>query len=387
MKYEGITPSADLQHEPQKAVVLSGPQHTTKGKKLPQQTPTKQPITLDSFKIRIPINEVDYLSDSLTGEWVWVNKLTGEEKENEYKAKAYSHNENGINIRIASEFQKIDFNGKVEKFLTILVTSKTLKEHYLEGITKSNVHLVYDYLQGLNLCTFSLESFLNGHLTDVDFKRDFINTQGLKLVDALSEKALAVKYGRACTPFRGKTNQGIQYSERETDRFNTAPYLKIYSKEHDMDSKSREFRERYLPGVNLQHLWRIETTVKNKSHFKQLGVRTTTLKAIMDLDQDQLENILSRAVKSHLEPQTKRYSSDGIKPDDVVMRNAMLYIMESGLSYARTSEMLLGDLEGSNRTKKRDKLERVYVDHIRGSKQDLETRDMDQIYEVICYAH
>ena len=107
----------------------------------------------------------------------------------------------------------------------------------------------------------------------------------------------------------------------------------------------------------------------------------------MDLDQDQLENILSRAVKSHLEPQTKRYSSDGIKPDDVVMRNAMLYIMESGLSYARTSEMLLGDLEGSNRTKKRDKLERVYVDHIRGSKQDLETRDMDQIYEVICYAH
>jgi hypothetical protein len=367
--------------------VLSDPQHTTKGKESSQQTPTKQPITLDSFKIRIPINEVNNLSDSLTGDWVWVNKLTGEEKENEYKAKAYSHNENGIHIRIASEFQKIDFNGKVEEFLTILVTSKTLKERYLQGITKSNVHLVYDYLQGMNLCTFSLESFLNGHLTDVDFKRDFINAQGLKLVDALSEKAHAVKYGRACELFRDKTNQGIQYSWRETNRYKTAPYLKIYSKELDMDSKSREFRERYLSDVNLRHLWRIETTVKNKAHFRQLGIHTTTLKAIMDLDQDQLENVLRRAVKSHLEPQTKRYSSDGIKPDDVVMRNAMLYIMESGLSYARTAEMLLGDLDGSNRTKKRDKLERVYVDHIRGSKQDLETRDMDQIYEVICYTH
>ncbi len=381
------TPTSDVQHDSQKAVVLSDQQHTTKGKKLPKQTPTKQPITLDSFKIRIPINEVDYLSDSLTGDWVWVNKLTGEEKENIYKAKAYSHNENGINIRIASEFQKIDFNGKVEKFLTILVSSKTLKERYLEGITKSNVHLVYDYLQGLNLCTFSLESFLNGHLTDVDFKRDFINDQGLKLVDALSEKAIPVKYGRACTPFRGKTNQGIQYSERETDRFNTAPYLKIYSKEHDMDSKSRDFRQRFLPDVNLQHLWRIETTVKNKSHFKQLGVRTTTLKAIMDLDQDQLENILSRAVKSHLEPQTKRYSSDGIKPDDVVMVNLMRLCMDHKQSYARILEAALSGLEGSNRTKKRDKLERVYVDHIRGSKQDLETRDMDEIYEVICYTH
>ena len=53
----------------------------------------------------------------------------------------------------------------------------------------------------------------------------------------------------------------------------------------------------------------------------------------------------------------------------------------------RILEAALSGLDGSNRTKKRDKLERVYVDHIRGSKQDLETRDMDQIYEVICYAH
>ena len=386
MNHEGITPSADLQHEPQKAVVLSGPQHTTKGKKLPQQTPVKQPITLDSFKIRIPINEVTSLSDNLYGHWRSVNRITEAEKEDEYKSRAYSHNENGIHIRIARELQ-MTATQKMEDYLTILVTSKTLKDRYLEGITKSNVHLVYDYIQGLNLCTFSLESFLNGHLTDVDFKRDFINTQGLKLVDALSEKAIPVKYGRACTPFREKRNQGIQYSERETNRFNTAPYLKIYSKELDMDYRSWDFRQRYLPDVNFENLWRIETTVKNKSHFKQLGVRTTTLKAIMDLDQDQLENILSRAVKSHLEPQTKRYSSDGIKPDDVVMVNLMRLCMDHKQSYARILEAALSGLDGSNRTKKRDKLERVYVDHIRGSKQDLETRDMDQIYEVICYAH
>ena len=228
---------------------------------------------------------------------------------------------------------------------------------------------------------------MNGHLTDVDFKRDFTNIQGLKLVSDLSLKSQAVTYGRACTTFKGKSNQGIQWSERKTERFKTAPYLKIYSKEHDMDSKSREFRERYLPGVNLQNLWRIETTVKNKSHFRQLGVHTTTLKAIMDLDQDQLQDILRRAVQSHLEPLTRQYHSEGIKPDDVVMRNAMLYIMESGLSYARTSEMLLGDLEGSNRTKKRDKLERIYLDHIKGTDQDVETAKFDDLYQAICYAH
>ena len=377
---KGIAPGVNLQSK--------DTQSMRESRSLKEDKPSQKPlITVDSFKIRIPINEVNYLSDSLTGDWKWINMLTDEIREDEYKAKAYSHNENGIHIRIAREFQKVDFNGKVEKFLTILISSKTLKERYLEGITKSNVHLVYDYIQGLNLCTFSLESFLNGHLTDVDFKRDFINTQGLKLVDALSEKAIPVKYGRACTPFREKRNQGIQYSERETNRFNTAPYLKIYSKELDMDYRSWDFRQRYLPDVNFENLWRIETTVKNKSHFKQLGVRTTTLKAIMDLDQDQLENILKRAVKSHLEPQTKRYSSDGIKPDDVVMVNLMRLCMDHKQSYARILEAALSGLDGSNRTKKRDKLERVYVDHIRGSKQDLETRDMDAIYEVICYTH
>lgn len=382
MKYEGITPSADLQHEPQKSVVLSDPQHTTKGKELPKQTPVKQPITLDSFKIRIPINEVTSLSDNLNGQWRWVNRITEAEKEDEYKSRAYSHNENGINIRISRELQ-MTATQKMEDYLTILVTSKTLKDRYLEGITKSNVHLVYDYIQGLNLCTFSLESFLNGHLTDVDFKRDFVNVMGLDLVDNLSLKSHAVTYGRACTVFRSKNNQGIQWSERKTERYKTAPYLKIYSKEHDMDSKSRDFRERYLPDVNLHHLWRIETTVKNKTHFRQLGVHTTTLKAIMDLDQDHLENILRRAAQVHLKPMNRIYSSDGIKPDDVVMRNLILSLMDHGLSYECILEVGLGDLEGSNRTKKKEKLERIYLDHIKGTDQDVKTVNLDEVYDAI----
>ena len=377
---KGIAPGVNLQSK--------DTQSMREGHSLKEDKPTQKPlITVDSFKIRIPINEVNYLSDRLKGDWVWVNISTGEQKEDEFKAKAYSHNEDGINIRIAREFQKVDFNGNLEYFLTILVTSKTLKDRYLEGVTLDNVHHVYSYIQSLNLCTFSLESFMNGSLTDVDFKRDFINPLGLALVNKLSEKSNPVKYGRACTTFRGKKNQGIQWSERDTDRFKTAPYLKIYSKQHDMDSKSREFRERYLPGVNLQHLWRIETTVKNKAHFRQLGVHTTTLKSIMDLDQDHLEKMLSKAVKSHMEPLTRQYHSEGIKPDDVVWCNAIRYIMESGLSYARTSKMLLGDLEGSNRTKKKDKLDRIYVDHIKDKDEDVKTVIMDEIYEVICYAH
>ena len=376
---KGIAPGVNLQSK--------DTQSMREGRSLKEDKPTQKPlITVDSFKIRIPINEVNYLSDSFTGQWKWVNTSTGDVKEDEYKSKAYSHNEDGINIRISRE-QQITATQQKEDYLTILITSKTLKERYLEGITKSNVQHVYSYIQSLNLCSFTFESFMNGHLTDVDFKRDFTNIQGLKLVSDLSLKSQAVTYGRACTTFKGKSNQGIQWSERKTERFKTAPYLKIYSKEHDMDSKSREFRERYLPGVNLQNLWRIETTVKNKSHFRQLGVHTTTLKAIMDLDQDQLQDILRRAVQSHLEPLTRQYHSEGIKPDDVMMRNAMLYIMESGLSYARTSEMLLGDLEGSNRTKKRDKLERIYLDHIKGTDQDVETAKFDDLYQAICYAH
>jgi hypothetical protein len=261
----------------------------------------------------------------------------------------------------------------------------------LQGITKENIHDVYTSLQGLSLFSFTFDTFLRGELTDVDFKRDFINEAGLKLVDRLILNAKRVRYGRACTPFRGKgkdgKNQGIQFSERKTARYKTQPYLKLYNKHLELTTKSDEFRELYLPDTDMLNLWRIETTVKNKKHFRLLGINDTTLKAIMELEQDKLENILQRALKSHLEPLVRVYSSDGIKPDDVPIRNLIEFCMDGdrGLSYESILKIALGDLEGSNRTKKRDKIDRIYEAYIKGSDQDKESIQMDEIYEVIGY--
>ena len=59
--------------------------------------------TIDSTKIRIPFVECKILNESVLSRWVMVNETTGEVSNSEFKSNCYTHQQNGIKLRIGIE--------------------------------------------------------------------------------------------------------------------------------------------------------------------------------------------------------------------------------------------------------------------------------------------
>src|SRR5699024_1405984 len=141
----------------------------------------------------------------------------------------------GQEYKIIFQVKKVTIRNKPEPYLIIRCTSKILCDRYFEGITNTNIRLVYERLQALNIAQFSFETFMTSPLTDVDFKRDIIitNDDYKKLVDIV-EQSIICKY--VLKIFNKKDNQGIQCSSRKNATPN-CPYIKVYNKYIELFTK------------------------------------------------------------------------------------------------------------------------------------------------------
>ena len=230
-------------------------------------------VSIDSFKYRIELTELDSYCSSLLDKYATVNITTSEliDEPADFKLKAKKITDKGASIHIAIEKnQKVEQN-RTADVLTVLINSKLHKGiEYFNGINSTNISSIYSYLMSLELFKCSLETFLNcGKVTDCDFKLDsrLNDTQ----YNAVLEQIKLMTVFKANVPirdrFKGKDNKGVQFNERKASNYISSPFLKLYNKTADLKHNSIEFTTDCLSGIDTNDIRRIETTVKNSKHF------------------------------------------------------------------------------------------------------------------------
>jgi len=356
--------------------------------------------SIDSFKIRIPINKVEILSNELSGKRSFYNGDTGEEIENlkvfdessnewvsvndyesEFKKRARSFRENGITTHFAIQRQQIGFKGgeTVEYFIA-LITAKLLKGQYFEGITPQTLGLIYERLLEYRVADFSYTDFLLGEVTDCDFKFDLDYVESFsKLIQGLDMQTKAShRANMGSLPFDRKENKGIQWSRRETTKFKTAPYLKIYHKGIELKYNSNEFRDIYLKGVDVENRIRVETTIKNRKHFKALfGVEfLPTLENVISLTDEQKSKVFETAAKAHLKPSLVEHKikDSSLKPIKHLILNLVDIAMQRGVDFETLKNNITSSLNTKAKSRLRKELDEIYNGYLKGSPQDEQTK-------------
>jgi hypothetical protein len=347
--------------------------------------------SIDSLKYRIPIKYLEGYDVELTDKFITINESTGEQK-GDFKTQSKEYKFEGFSIYASIQKQQRISLTDFEDCLIILFSSKVLKSKYFYGITSKNIGLVYTTIVDAGIMSCSFDRFLLGTPTDVDFKKDYLlELEPYK--DILSGCSKMTKPSsnrdKGCTVFRTKENLGISWSVRKTNRAKTNPHLKIYHKGIELTFKSNNFRELYLKGVDVSDVIRIETTVKNKDHFKSLGLglKNFSLGELLDLDIDSLNKIISTAVNCHLLPRSKmmQFKTDKLmSPKDRVYLNSMLGFFELEMSFDRVFNLMSNGIEHKvSKSRFKTTFKDLYSTHVKGTTFDVKVPKIDSYYDSI----
>jgi len=252
--------------------------------------PEEDKIGIDSLKIRIPIDAIKIIDQSLLNYWAEIETATGEIDAATYKLRAKSIELHGIKTKyLICRGNKI-----MQECVAILFNSKLLKSEYLEGINLKNIKNIYNELMAQQIIYISFEGLLKGVCSDVDIKQDVVLPGGLegqreafKFLRELTLPSVNKRSGHD-TKFQEK-NCGIQWSKREVSS-HSYPYIKAYAKDIELLYNSSEFFKTYIKSVP-EGLTRIEGTVKNRKHFNSL---------YFNKNEFTLKNLLSQSFKTHL---------------------------------------------------------------------------------------
>ena len=348
---------------------------------------TNNPTEIDSFKLRIPYRNVEIIDYKLEASLTTTYE-GGEIDEADFKRNSLKFKKNGISTRFAVETLPLDSKGNKRKYLTMLINAKLLKSRYLEGITNSNIDIVHKALMGYDVARFDLKTMLEGFVTDMDFKTDFYSKMEeflhLKKFFRINSRE-SNKLNQGFRPFDKDTNQGMQFSTRETRAYKTNPFVKMYHKELELKNKSYDFYYKYLGDQDIENLGRFETTIKNNAHMKVLGITSNTLSNLLNLDDSFKKGILSQSINAHLESSIKQIKTkEGMSPMDELLHNFIVMQMKGGETFDRITDVALSTFtDKSKRYMAKKKLNIIYNEQIKGSKKDISTKNIDSILNLI----
>lgn len=304
-----------------------------------------QAKTIDSLKLRIPIEKVEILNDILGDEFWVFSKRSGEEiKDQNFKKNSYFHESNGCKTFYKIEKQ-IGKTGTVSTYLIILFTSKVLGIDYFKGIQRTTVLDSYERLMEQKVIFVTFENFMLGECTDTDIKIDLIpRIEAIKIIDSIYLLAKPKKRAiEGCSTYRRKTNLGIQFALRKTSMYVNCPYLKFYEKIRELKYSSEVFYQNNFVNAPLPNeILRIETTIKNKKHFKHFGQQSTTLDSVIN----NLDNIgllaFKKAFECHMEFSEKHLMNKNLIPKENKEGYASLKIKERLIYNSVKKNMELG---------------------------------------------
>jgi len=349
-------------------------------------------ISIDSLKVRIPMYRVKVLDQSLPSDaWIAYNETTGETDPDYFKQNSLTKYIDPCQIvKVRFGIEQQGAKGRpTEEFLVILLSSKVAGERYLEGITIDNAPLVYEKVIGTGVASFTYETFIHeSFCTDVDFKRDFICESFDKLVRRLYQSAKpSKKRDIGARSFNEKNNKGVEFNERKTQAYKTSPFMKVYQKSLELNTaKNIDFLHEYIGWQGVDpNLCRIETTIKNKKHFRQLGITDTSFFSLLTLTGEQKEGIIRKAVECNLEPRVVPLRTPkNMSINKLIHYNSITMLIHQGYSFDTVKECLLTGVDGkTNRYRKGRELEEIYAEHIQGEKYAQEAEELGRVYDLI----
>lgn len=345
-------------------------------------------ISLDSLKVKIPINEVTIIDPDLGEYHVKVNLKTGVYDESKrFKEDSILYKYNGISVRVSKGMHWCFIRNKNVEYLVILVNAKILQERYFEGITKENIKLVYDRLINVQFAKFTYDSFIQGIGTDIDYKKDLYCNSFISVIDQTEKKAKkysSLKQGVNC--FRKPNNQGVHFGNRETAKA-AYPFLKFYQKYIELINKSSEFYNEYIEPLKLdiENLVRVEFTIKNKEHFVKYKIQNTSLESILNIEQSTLEFIMNDILRIHLDQRVKVIIPKlKLNIMDTFLLNAISEHIKNGLSFEQMCDnWIITKTNKPHQEIKRikERLAKIYKAEIEGSLEDKTSIEVDSFFK------
>jgi hypothetical protein len=344
-------------------------------------------LSFDSLRVRVPLSKCEWVSHRIQDIIERVSIISGEVYESETKNKE-RFEQNGISTKVSIESE---FNGvSYLPYVVILVNAKMLKTQYLHGINGDNVKDIYSFIQDLNLVKFSFDTFIDSECTDMDVKMDLVSTDSnmKEVFDVMLKNAKpCIDFDKGVKRFWEKENKGIQFNKRQTTKYKTAPFVKIYSKTLDLKTKSNKFALEYLNEIP-KDLWRMEYNIKNKKHLKLLfGMNQgNKLKDILELSQENLSQAMQTTLKAVLSKRVNEIIlNDNIPPKDLILVNALIMHLDNGFTWEPLKRGLLGSLSGSNRTKKAVQLDTLFNSYIKPIERYSNQKNVDSVLAKIGY--
>ena len=320
-------------------------------------------VSIDSAKLRIPIQLVKVLDqDLLESEWVTINANTLTEKSREWKSEAVTQ-ERHDGALTRYKIEKGRGSRHHETFVTIGINSKILGDQYQQGITWDTLDCLLLQIQQDGLIEVNRDSLLQGRMTDVDLKRDF-NADDLVMQSLMSDLRKLTVFTRdmnkGAKMRNSKTNKGIWWNSRDTSTM-SSPYVKIYSKSHDFQWKSKQFADTHFQQHDMTGVWRMEGQVKDSKHWSRYGVTDCTLRGILDLPQDTLKHILDDLFKQNLDVKDQTHStsmkqSRNMNATSQLHLSFVVFCLEQGLTPAETYHKVtryITNVDAIKRTRKR----------------------------------
>ena len=275
---------------------------------------------IDSFRLIVPLSDVQVLDSKFMQKFVLLNLDSGEiYTETEHINTSNFSNHNGIKLGFAMLYFYNE-NKEQEQCLVIGINAKMLKSNYFEGINKNTIETIFNYINASGYIKIEKQVFLNAKVTDVDFCIDF------KLTNITCKDVFSICHeltipSKTIKPnlFELKINRGIEWGKRKevAKAYKTKQFLKYYAKVLELMHNSTDFYNAYIkdklneetlfadssifvPDYNENNILRVETTIKNSDHFNTYGIKCKTLIELLNIDLLKHNAIFNRPIQTYM---------------------------------------------------------------------------------------
>ena len=316
-------------------------------------------VDIDSLRVLMPRNDVEVLDNTnflravktyepSTGQ-VW-------DDEDEHLVTRKYYAERPVAASYACKIlRNVGGHKESREYIAIGFSAKLLKENYFEGIRRDNIREVFDFINSEGIIRVKWETFINASVMDMDFKTDKYPPRGLigtkseryaremsvKNIVQITKQAIRDKLSVQINAFRQEFNRGIEFGARDKvyKSYTTKQYLKVYAKLIELKyvKRSHDFYCAHLDDsdinkYNPDYFYRIETTIKNSSHFKTYGLEVHTLSDLLALDLAKIgPKLFERPLNTYLDvtKKTLKVSTRGMSPKDKVMLTAVIWALQA----------------------------------------------------------
>ena len=339
-------------------------------------------LAVDSFQVRIPLQDVTIISDKLLTEHVTLVRHTGEIIKT-VVSKEVMEERHGIKLRFCITRIQDMGSGIPNDYLTLGVHAKLRGNDYLQGLTLDSLPQVYDAVMSFNVASFTLDSFMAGRVTDLDIKQDFIAPRDLvkDRCGNMADNYITRKDKKAGVQMHMQDGiyTGHSFNDRKCTAFLTCPYMKVYDKVIDsLRIESRSFFTKHPAVVIPDKMWRQEFTLKGKKHMQLFEIESTVA-GVLSADDVKLNAAHAGIMKAIFSRLKMTKIKKDIAPRDLVdMRFMWLLMNKTGMTSHEIIEHVTYDLDKSNKAKYKVRLEGLKSCDADTPKKDIARINLDR---------